>query len=261
MRTFARTAVALLAASTFASLSACAPPEKKSDSNSSGAATAASAADLGGMDALVTAAKKEGKLNVIALPPDWANYGEIIKAFKRQVRHQGQLRPARRGQPGRDQRRQPAQGHRAARPTSSTSASRSRWPTPTLFAPYKVATFDDIPDSLKDAERHLGQRLRRLHVDRLRLAPRCPPSAAVADLLKPEYKGKVALNGDPTPGRRGVQRRGDGLAGQRRFGRQHRARVSTTSASSRRPATSCRSTPPRRPSSPARRRSSSTGTT
>ena len=29
----------------------------------------------------MAAAKKEGALNVIALPPDWANYGEIIKAF------------------------------------------------------------------------------------------------------------------------------------------------------------------------------------
>ena len=26
-------------------------------------------------------AKKEGKLNTIALPPDWANYGEIISTF------------------------------------------------------------------------------------------------------------------------------------------------------------------------------------
>ena len=30
---------------------------------------------------LVAAAKKEGHLNMIALPPDWANYGEIISTF------------------------------------------------------------------------------------------------------------------------------------------------------------------------------------
>ena len=41
----------------------------------------ATAADMGGMDALVTAAKAEGTLNVIALPPDWANYGAMIKQF------------------------------------------------------------------------------------------------------------------------------------------------------------------------------------
>ena len=33
------------------------------------------------MSGLIDAAKKEGELNVIALPPDWANYGAIIKAF------------------------------------------------------------------------------------------------------------------------------------------------------------------------------------
>ena len=40
-----------------------------------------SAAAFGGTDALVAAAKTEGTLNVITLPPDWANYGEIMKAF------------------------------------------------------------------------------------------------------------------------------------------------------------------------------------
>src|SRR5579864_6663265 len=35
----------------------------------------------GGMDALVAAAKKEGALNVITLPDDWADYGEIKKTF------------------------------------------------------------------------------------------------------------------------------------------------------------------------------------
>ena len=32
--------------------------------------------------ALIAKAKKEGQLNVIALPPDWANYGQIISAFQ-----------------------------------------------------------------------------------------------------------------------------------------------------------------------------------
>jgi putative spermidine/putrescine transport system substrate-binding protein len=45
------------------------------------AASATSVTDLGGMDALVTAAKAEGSINVIALPDDWANYGAIKKAF------------------------------------------------------------------------------------------------------------------------------------------------------------------------------------
>ncbi len=40
-----------------------------------------SAADGGGMDALVAAAKAEGELNVITLPRDWCNYGEMIDTF------------------------------------------------------------------------------------------------------------------------------------------------------------------------------------
>ena len=35
------------------------------------------------MSALVAAAKKEGTLNVIALPPNWANYGAMISTFSK----------------------------------------------------------------------------------------------------------------------------------------------------------------------------------
>ena len=83
-----RVGAAALAAATLVGIAACSPPSKTSgDSGGSGgtadkAGTATSAAALGGMDALVAAAKKEGTLNVIALPPDWANYGEVIKAFQ-----------------------------------------------------------------------------------------------------------------------------------------------------------------------------------
>ncbi|HEV8459736.1 MAG TPA: hypothetical protein VGQ38_03425, partial [Gaiellaceae bacterium] len=37
----------------------------------------------GGIPDLIKAAKKEGKLNTIALPPDWANYGEIMSTFQK----------------------------------------------------------------------------------------------------------------------------------------------------------------------------------
>jgi putative spermidine/putrescine transport system substrate-binding protein len=44
-------------------------------------ATATSVAAGGGMNALIAAAKKEGQLNVITLPSNWANYGTIMKDF------------------------------------------------------------------------------------------------------------------------------------------------------------------------------------
>src|ERR1700679_2368118 len=48
------------------------------------ASTATSAAAFGGMNGLIAAAKKEGQLNVITLPSNWANYGAIMKAFTAQ---------------------------------------------------------------------------------------------------------------------------------------------------------------------------------
>src|SRR5690242_18645296 len=46
-------------------------------------AAATSAAEGGGLAALIAAAKKEGTLNVIGLPPTWANYIAIIKTFSK----------------------------------------------------------------------------------------------------------------------------------------------------------------------------------
>ena len=136
-------------------MAACSPPEKgdKSGETSSGVkvSEATSAEDFGGMDALVAAAKKEGELNVIALPPDWANYGNIIKAFT--DKYGIKINSAQPDGSSQDEiNAANQQKGRTARPTSSTSASPSRSPTPSMFAPYKVATWDDIRDDFKDAD-------------------------------------------------------------------------------------------------------------
>jgi len=52
-----------------------------SSSSSSGSVDAAKATSLaafGGMSSLIKAAKAEGELNVITLPANWANYGNIM---------------------------------------------------------------------------------------------------------------------------------------------------------------------------------------
>src|SRR5690349_14202822 len=56
--TLGRTVAVTLAAGTVVAIAACSPPEKKDDAAAAGgtAATATSAADLGGMDALIAAA-------------------------------------------------------------------------------------------------------------------------------------------------------------------------------------------------------------
>ncbi len=61
------------------------PASNSSSTSSPGstvnAATATSVTAFGGMNGLVAAAKKEGTLNVITLPANWANYGTIMKDF------------------------------------------------------------------------------------------------------------------------------------------------------------------------------------
>ena len=82
------TATALAATMTLA-LAACgtggaaASPATSASGGASKAATAQTAADLGGLDALVAAAKAEGQINVIALPDDWANYGAVKAGFQK----------------------------------------------------------------------------------------------------------------------------------------------------------------------------------
>ena len=196
MHTSFSRASALLSVTLLAvTVTACAPPAKES-SQSSDAAKAASAGDVGGMDKLVAAAKKEGQLNVIALPPDWANYGEIIKAFgakyglkvnsaQPDASSQDEINAANqlKGQDG-----APDVFDLGAAVASANVAK---------FAPYKSATWADVPEALKDPAgawvNDYGGYM-SIGYD----ASKVPAPATVADLLKPEFKGKVALNGDPT---------------------------------------------------------------
>src|SRR3954453_7954481 len=139
-----------LAAATIAPVAACSPPEKKSESSSGSAATAASAADLGGMDALVTAAKKEGQLKVIALPRDWGNYGEIIKSFG--DKYGIKVNSAQPDGSSQDEINAADQlkGQDKAPDVFDLSSAGSAANT-AKYPPYKVATFGDVPDALKEA--------------------------------------------------------------------------------------------------------------
>ncbi len=65
-----------------------------------------------------------------------------------------------------------------------------------VFAPYKVAAWADIPDNLKESTGlWLGDYAGFMSIGCD--ATKVPAPATVADLLKPEYKGAVALNGNP----------------------------------------------------------------
>ena len=182
-------------------LSACgaAPTNSSTTADGKNAATATSVADFGGMDALVKAAKKEGTLHAIALPRDWANYGALIDGFTKKYgikitdenpdgSSQDEINAvtSRKGQ------------DRAPDVLDLGSSFALSAAQQGLLAPYKVASFDQIPAGQKDPKGQwfndyggyisIGCDAKRVKV--------CPTT--FADLLKPQYKGQVALNGNPT---------------------------------------------------------------
>ncbi|WP_308286506.1 ABC transporter substrate-binding protein [Streptomyces griseorubiginosus] len=182
-------------------LSACgaAPDNASTTADGKNAATATSAADFGGMDALVKAAKKEGTLHAIALPRDWANYGALIDGFTKKYGIKIQVEnpdgssqdeinavTSRKGQ------------NRAPDVLDLGSSFALSAAQQGLLAPYKVTSYADIPAGQKDPQARwyndyggyisIGCDAGRVKV--------CPTT--FADLLKPQYKGQVALNGNPT---------------------------------------------------------------
>lgn len=181
---------------------ACAPPAAKNDgektSTGVSASEAKSAADFGGndMSGLIAAAKKEGELNVIALPPDWANYGAIIKAFGDE--YGIKVNSAQPDAASQDEINAAIQQKgKSTAPDVFDLGQSVALANTAMFAPYEVATFGDVAADRKDPNGawindYAG--FMSIGYDSSKL----PPITGVNDLLKPEFKGKVALNGDPT---------------------------------------------------------------
>jgi putative spermidine/putrescine transport system substrate-binding protein len=193
-------AVSAASALLLSGLIACAPPQKDNGGGDTQSGVkvgeAKSAEDFGGMDALVDAAKKEGALNVIALPPDWANYGAIIKAFS--DKYGIKVNSAQPDAASQDEiNAANQQKGKSTAPDVFDLGQSVALANTSMFAPYKVATFDDIPAAFKDPNgawvNDYGGYM-SIGFD----SSKVPPVTNVNDLLKPEYKGKVALNGDPT---------------------------------------------------------------
>jgi putative spermidine/putrescine transport system substrate-binding protein len=153
------------------------------------------------MDALIAAAKAEGTLNVIALPPTWANYGAILSAFT--ARYGIKIRSARPG--GSSQQEIDAvksgsgsgSGHGTARAPDVLDLSTAvALANTSLFAPYKVSTWPDIPDAQKDAGGLWYQDYGGYMA--VGYSAKLGTITSLNDLLGPRFKGAVALNGDPT---------------------------------------------------------------
>ena len=152
-------------------------------------------------DALYDAAKAEGMLTTIALPLDWCSYGAMYEGFK--AKYPGiEINPL-----------DPGAG--SAEELEAIKANKDN-PGPQapdvvdigiglapgakeegLFQPYKVSTWNDIPEGAKDAEGYWYGDYYGVLALEVNTAEVANPPAEYADLLKPEYNGQVALSGDP----------------------------------------------------------------
>jgi putative spermidine/putrescine transport system substrate-binding protein len=147
---------------------------------------------------LLAEAKKEGKLNTIALPPDWANYGEIMSTFSKKYGipitndnpngSSAQENEAVRSLKG-DSRAPDVVDVGPAFAVSGTAEG--------LYGKYFVSTFSTIPRSMKDTRGYWwGDYWGAISIGYNQNLVSNPP-ATWKDLLKSEYKGKVAMNGSP----------------------------------------------------------------
>jgi putative spermidine/putrescine transport system substrate-binding protein len=188
---------AAAAATTAAAAATTAAPAAATTAAPAAATTAAPAA--GGLDKLVADCKKEGQVNLIALPDSWANYKGILESFR--TKYAGVKNPVAspdissqeeldaiknlKGQPD-------MPDNIDVSPAKALTAV-----TDGLWEPFKPTTFAQIPDNLKDpagnyVNAYYGIMAFGANLTIIKNAP-----ASFADLKKPEYKGQVALSNDP----------------------------------------------------------------
>lgn len=153
------------------------------------------------MDELIAGARTEGMLTTIALPHDWCGYGAVIDGFRAmypflQINElnpdAGSADEVEAIRANRDN-----MGPQAPDVIDVGLAFGPSAQAEGLIQPYRVSTWDSIPEGARDAEGHwygdyYGVMAFSVNRD---LVDNVPTS--FADLLRPEYVGQVALAGDP----------------------------------------------------------------
>ena len=156
--------------------------------------------EAGGLDNLVAAAKKEGKLALITTPRDWANYGAIFDAYEKAFGVKISV--------------DNPDGSSQYEIDTMKTAPKSKQPdsidigplvvaqltppggTP-MSSPYQVINWKDIPAAAKDASGlwfgNYGGKLAIVYNTALTPAP-----TKASDFTNPAYKGYVGITGDPT---------------------------------------------------------------
>jgi putative spermidine/putrescine transport system substrate-binding protein len=180
---------------------ACSSSSSSSGSTSSGTnwATATTVAAGGGMNALIAAAKKEGQLNVITLPSNWANYGTIMKDFT--AKYGIKITDANPDGSSQDELNAIAQlkgQSRAPDVVDVGTAFAVKGEQEGDWAPYEVATWNDIPADAKASNGDYYADYGGYVAIGYNSATVKVPPTSFADLLKPIYKNEIAINGNPT---------------------------------------------------------------
>jgi putative spermidine/putrescine transport system substrate-binding protein len=186
---------------TNAPASAVASQPPAATSGASQGAASPSAAAAGPDQALIDAAKAEAKLTTIALPKaNWCNYSKVMDGFTAKYGIPiNDLNPD-----GSSQQEVDAikanKGSKGDAAPDVIDVGLGFGPTAKadgLLAPYKVSVWDSIPDAAKDADGswygdYYGVLAFETNTDVQPVVP-----ADWSDLLKPIYKGQVALSGNP----------------------------------------------------------------
>lgn len=199
-----RVGAGLLTAGLALSLAACgqASADSASSAGESGAtdwATVTSVSEAGGLEALEAAAKAEGTLNVIALPHNWANYGEVIEGFKAKYPEITVNEAS------------PNASSKEEIDAATTNAGTDKAPdvfdvglgvaatNTDRFAPYKVQAWDQIPEGAKESTGlffgdYTG--IMTIGWNKTKYGD-IDTSDLLTALSDPALKGTVALNGKP----------------------------------------------------------------
>jgi len=176
-------------------LSACAGTEVPASDID--AASATSLTDFGSFEALEEAAKAEGALNVIALPRDWANYGEVLDLF---IERYPEITVTEASPDASSAEEIQAAENLAGQDTAPDVFDLGlavALANTDHFAPYQVEAWADIPDALKEQSGlfyadYGGYMAVGYDPDAV------PAPESLEDLLGDDYRGAVSINGDPT---------------------------------------------------------------
>lgn len=192
--------VSLLLLGIMLSITACAVPVVPAAPAAATSAPEAAADMSPEMAALVDAAKAEGELTTIALPRNWCNYGAAIDGFTAKYGIKvNELNP----DAGSGDELEAIRANKDNVGPQAPDVIDVGFSFGTiakdegLLQPYKVSTWDTIPNDVKDAEGYwygdyYGVLAFMVNSDVVAEAPQ-----DWADLLDPTFNGQVALSGDP----------------------------------------------------------------